>query len=98
MDRENVINILREHEAELRAAGVERLLVFGSVARGAHTDTSDVDIAARMDPTRDWSGLTLGGVQMDLSDWLKTEVDFNLIDWFSPPMKDRVLREAVDVF
>jgi hypothetical protein len=98
MNREQVVEILREHEAELRACGVAHLRLFGSVARGAQTDASDIDIAAMMDPTQNWSGLTLGGVQMDLCDWLKLEVDFNLIDWFSPRTKDRITREGIDVF
>jgi uncharacterized protein len=33
MNRDEVIATLRAHEAELRAAGVERLSLFGSVAR-----------------------------------------------------------------
>jgi uncharacterized protein len=50
MDREEVIATLRAHEAELRAAGVERLSLFGSVARGDQTELSDVDVAIRLRP------------------------------------------------
>ncbi len=34
MNRDQVIAKLREHEPELKAAGIVRLAVFGSVARG----------------------------------------------------------------
>lgn len=34
MDRDAVIARLRAHEAELRAAGIARVYLFGSVARG----------------------------------------------------------------
>lgn len=34
MNKEQVIAKLREHEVELKAAGIVRLAVFGSVARG----------------------------------------------------------------
>jgi len=39
-----LLNVLRGHEAELRARGVEALTVFGSVARGDAIEGSDVDL------------------------------------------------------
>jgi uncharacterized protein len=47
MDREDVISILRAHEAELRAKGVESVSIFGSVARG-EPNPQDVDLAVRL--------------------------------------------------
>ncbi len=47
---ERVIGMLRAHEAELRAAGISRLSLFGSVARGDAEAGSDVDLAAEFDP------------------------------------------------
>jgi hypothetical protein len=44
MGREEAINRLREHEAELRRLGVEHLYLFGSTARGEAGETSDVDL------------------------------------------------------
>ncbi|RYE62810.1 MAG: hypothetical protein EOP17_18650 [Rhizobiaceae bacterium] len=44
MDKDQVIAKLREHEAELRAAGAEQMSIFGSVARGEATDESDLDV------------------------------------------------------
>ena len=46
IDREQVIAILRAHEAELRSAGVESVSLFGSVARG-EPFPQDVDVAVR---------------------------------------------------
>jgi predicted nucleotidyltransferase len=44
MERVDAINKLKEHEAELRQLGVQRLFLFGSTARDeAHAD-SDVDL------------------------------------------------------
>jgi predicted nucleotidyltransferase len=48
MDRDEAIARLRAHEAELRAAGVDRLAIFGSVARGDATAASDVDVVIRL--------------------------------------------------
>ncbi|HTU54758.1 MAG TPA: nucleotidyltransferase domain-containing protein [Acetobacteraceae bacterium] len=44
MEREEVIERLRQHEAELRALGVERLYLFGSTPRGEAREDSDVDL------------------------------------------------------
>jgi uncharacterized protein len=45
--RSELLATLRAHEAELRARGVETLILFGSVARGDATGASDVDLAVR---------------------------------------------------
>ena len=45
-----MIASLRAHEAELRRAGIRRLSLFGSVARGDAEPGSDVDLAAEFDP------------------------------------------------
>jgi len=45
-----LLRLLRRHEAELRARGVEALTVFGSRARGEATEGSDVDLAVRPGP------------------------------------------------
>ena len=50
MDREQVIAKLREHEPELKASGIERLSLFGSVARGEARPDSDVDILVDLEP------------------------------------------------
>ena len=47
---EHVITTLRAHEAELRQAGIRRLSLFGSVARGDAEAESDVDLAVEFDP------------------------------------------------
>jgi uncharacterized protein len=47
---ECVIATLRSHEAELRAAGIRHLSLFGSLARGDTDDASDVDLVAELDP------------------------------------------------
>jgi len=40
MDKATVIDILKRHEAELRELGIERLSLFGSIARDEATEAS----------------------------------------------------------
>lgn len=44
MRRAKVLAMLKEHEDELRRLGVEHLYLFGSTARDAARDNSDVDL------------------------------------------------------
>jgi len=55
MYREHVIATLRQHEAELRTAGIVRLSLFRSVARNEATPQSDVDLMAEFDSQREFS-------------------------------------------
>ena len=47
MERNHVLAVLKAHEQELRAAGVESVSLFGSVARGEDS-ADDVDLAVRL--------------------------------------------------
>jgi hypothetical protein len=48
MTKDDVIARLRAREAELRAMGIERLSLFGSVARGEEGPASEVDLVAKL--------------------------------------------------
>lgn len=98
MNRADVISLLREHEAELRAAGVQRLQLFGSVARNEATQDSDVDLLADFDPARRWSLVSLGSVQDRLRRILGTNVDLSSPAWLREHVKERAVREAVLVY
>lgn len=47
---DDIIATLRRHEKELRQAGIRRLSLFGSAARGEAGEESDIDIAVELDP------------------------------------------------
>lgn len=98
MNRDEVINKLRAHEAELKAAGIVRLAVFGSVARGDNSPESDVDLLADFDNTRRYTLLTMGRLENRLADLLGTKVDLSSPEWLKESVKSQVLREAVLAF
>ena len=88
--------IQRKRSAILEIArryGAHDIRVFGSVARGDATESSDLDLIVRFDPDR--SLLDHGGLIMDLRELLGIKVD--VID--EQAMRDRfrkhVLKEAV---
>ena len=98
MTKEQVIDKLRAHEAELKAAGIVRLAVFGSVARGDSSPGSDVDLLADFDKTKHYTLLTLGKLESQLADLLGTKVDLSSPEWLKERVKDQALREAVIAF
>ncbi|MEI6502396.1 MAG: nucleotidyltransferase family protein [Armatimonadota bacterium] len=69
--------------------GVHNLRVFGSVARGEATDTSDVDLLVDVDPGR--SLLDLGGLLMELQELLGCEVDLVPAE----SLKERMVADAI---
>jgi uncharacterized protein len=67
--------------------------VFGSVARGEETESSDIDLLVDYDLQK-ISPLFPGGLLMDLPDMLGCKVDIVTEQRLSPLIKDRVLAEA----
>jgi predicted nucleotidyltransferase len=53
MRTEDALLILRRHESDLRARGVRRAALFGSVARGENRPDSDIDIMIEIEPEAD---------------------------------------------
>jgi predicted nucleotidyltransferase len=90
---------------ELRAANKEQILslatsygarnirIFGSVARGDSSPSSDIDFLVDLDPDR--TLMDLGGLLTGLQDILHAPVDVATERMLRPGVRDRVLREAV---
>ena len=98
MDREYVIAKLREHELELKAAGIVHLRLHGSLARGVATATSDVDLIGEFDTTKHPSLLDMVGLENRLSDLLGAPVDLSPEHTLKEPVAQRAAREAVRAF
>jgi uncharacterized protein len=98
MNKDQVIAKLREHEPELKAAGIVRLAVFGSVARGDNSFGSDVDLLADFDKSKHLTLLTLARLENRLADLLGTRVDLSSPEWLKESVRSQALREAVSAF
>jgi predicted nucleotidyltransferase len=97
MDREQVIATLREHEMELKAAGIVHLRLHGSVAR-AERHNSDVDLIAELDPSKPFSLIDMVGLENRLSDLLGAHVDLSPAHMLKPPVAARAADEAILAF
>jgi uncharacterized protein len=98
MDRDYVITKLREHEPELKAAGIVHLRLHGSLARGTATATSDVDLIAEFDSSRHLSLLDMVGIENRLCDLLGAPVDLSPEHTLKQPVANRAAHEAVLAF
>jgi predicted nucleotidyltransferase len=88
---EQVIATLRAHEAELRQAGIRRLSLFGSVARGDAEADSDVDLAAELDPEASIGLFALGALERRLAELVGRKVDL-----LPEPVEKQRLRANID--
>jgi predicted nucleotidyltransferase len=75
-----------------RRNDIGRLRVFGSVARGDDSDSSDIDLIA--DFTRRKSLLDLVRIEREFSECLGRRVDLLTERGLSPYLRDRILGEA----
>jgi predicted nucleotidyltransferase len=69
--------------------------IFGSVARGDDEPGSDVDLLVEF--TDEASLLDEIGLRLELADLLRVDVDVVAADSLNSPIRERVLREAVEV-
>jgi uncharacterized protein len=98
MDKRAVIEILRHHESELKAAGIMHIRVFGSVARDEASSKSDVDLLADFDKSRRMTLIDVGSLQSRLSTLLGEQVDLSSPEWMREPVRSKALNEAVIAF
>ena|SRR5215469_14450369 len=97
MKRDQVIAILRAHEPELKRAGIVRLSLFGSTARGEDAP-QDVDLLAAFDEHRQLSMLDVIHIENELTDLLGYSVDLIEEGTLKPRVKKSGEAEAIRAF
>jgi len=95
---EQVIAILRAHEAELRRAGIRHLSLFGSVARGDAEAGSDVDLAAEFDPAARMDLFRLTALERRIAEILGCRVDLLPEPVEKPRLRANIDRDRRRVF
>jgi uncharacterized protein len=97
MERNDAIEKLRAHEAELRQLGVEHLYLFGSTARGEAREDSDIDLF--FDYERGKLGLfELMDVKEQTSRILGRKADIMTRDSLHKALRSRIEASALQVF
>lgn len=93
-----IIDRLREHAPQLRALGVERAALFGSVARGEAGPDSDIDIGVQLDPKAKLTIYDYVGVKHYLEDMFTDRVDVANLRALYPRIKEAVQRDLIYAF
>lgn len=93
---DEVKSIIGLHEKNLRQKYKAHIVgIFGSWARGEHTENSDLDLLAVFDKSA--SLLDLTGAEVYLSEHLGTKVDLIPQEDIRPELKNIIAQEAIAV-
>jgi predicted nucleotidyltransferase len=93
---EDVLQRIVQHEREIRAFGVSRLALFGSVLRGTPNERSDVDILVQFLPGMKSYDRYLALSEL-LESCLERRVELVTTESLSPFIGPRILEQAEDV-
>jgi predicted nucleotidyltransferase len=86
--REEILKIAAGH-------GARKVRVFGSVARGEARPDSDIDLLVDLEPGR--SLLDIIAIKQDIEDLLGCEVDVVTEAAISPPIREQMLKDVVNL-
>lgn len=96
MKQDVVLQLLKKKNAEMKSQfGVKSLQLFGSVARDEAKSSSDVDLLVEFNRPVGYFGLF--ALQNYLEDLLGCPVDLGTPDSLKPYIRERVMRELVNV-
>jgi uncharacterized protein len=98
MKRDEIIQKLKEREADLRAQGVTHAALFGSVARGEQRPDSDIDIVVELDPKVVVTIFDYAGVKDFISDMFDSPVDVVSSEGLKPLVRPRATADAIYAF
>jgi uncharacterized protein len=98
MEREQIIDRLRENEHALRRRGVAHAALFGSHARGDAGTDSDIDIMIEIEPSRSMGVFEYVGIVQSIEDMFPARVDVADRTRLKPHVRPSAEREAVYAF
>lgn len=98
MDRQQLIDTLKELRPDLAAEGVTHLAIFGSRARGDHRPDSDVDLLVEVDPSKQFSILDIIGVQHHVTDRTGIAASAVMRRSLKAGFQRRIEKDIVEIF
>ena len=90
---DSIQEIKEKIRAILQQYGITKAAIFGSLAKGEATTSSDVDILVEI--KNDMSLFDFIGIKIELEEALKMKVDLVEYDTIKPIIKERILAEQV---
>ncbi len=88
---------MKDHEGEIRARGVTRLALFGSIVRNEARPDSDVDVVVDIEQGRKFSLIDHASLRVFLCDIFGCEADVVIREDLRPRFRDEVERDTVRV-
>jgi uncharacterized protein len=98
MNRHEALKTLRRCEGDLRARGVRRAAVFGSVARGDSRPDSDIDIMIEIDPEAHLTVFDYADLKDYIASLFDGPVDVVNRDGLKPFVRPAATADAVYAF
>jgi uncharacterized protein len=98
VERERVLGVLREQAPRLRARGIARLSLFGSMARGEAGSESDIDLLIEVDPEAGITFFALHELAVELGALLGRPVQLAFASTMRPWLRAWVEDDRVEVF
>ena len=98
MKRDEIIRVLKEREADLRAQGVTHAALFGSLARNEQRPGSDIDILVDLDPRIVATIFDYAGVKDYIAGLFEGPVDVIDREALKPRLRPRAAADAIYAF
>ena len=95
MQKDDVLQVLRDHKMELYQLGIRRIGLFGSYARDEARPGSDVDLL--VDIEGPCGLIRFSQLQRRLEQLLERPVDLATLEALHPALKGHILREVIYV-
>lgn len=97
VSREQITDFLKSHKIEYREKyGICKIGLFGSIVRGEQTESSDIDIAIEMEPSKKNLHNFLS-FKRDLESRFGTTVDLGIESTLKQSVKENIKNEIVYV-
>jgi predicted nucleotidyltransferase len=98
MNSQQALETLRRSEQALRARGVRRAALFGSVVRGENRAGSDIDILVEIDPEAHITVFDYVGLKEYIADLFDGPVDVVSREGLKSHLRPTVMADAVYAF
>ena len=98
MKTQEALSILRRYEGDLRARGVRRVALFGSVARGDNRPESDIDIMIEIEPDARITVFDYVGLKEYIGSLFDGPVDVVSRDGLKPYVRPAATADAIYAF